>query len=574
MSIHVLLEAALRSLIMGAIIFTALRLLRIHQVRAHRTAWLLALAGALAMPLLTGAQIGPRVLPAFATVAPPQTAGPPTAPFIAHSKARTAGLEHRPVGDRDGARATPVVTKVVSLAVIGYCLVAAVLLLRLGVGAGFALRLRNHAKRVIFAFDPQLDVRISTRISTPVTIASSVLLPGSHSSWDAPTLRIVLAHERAHVRQADFNVHMLARLHCAIFWFSPFSWWLQRQLSELGEALSDRAAVEQADNRASYAEILLAFAARASWPLAGIGMAGTGNLTPRIERLLSDRRFERSFAGKEHLRLIAAGVVVAAIMVSTSMARVSVQSHTTRTVTESAADMATDTSTDIDVQTEAGTAAHDEEILAIRTGNSRITINNGKRLPVQTGDYIYFQHDGKPYLIQDPDVLAHAHVLLLPMEELARKERELGDRQALLGAQLRSLSEPRRTAKLKVETPDFKRQMAEIASEMKQMNLAEMPAKIDHEALANLQSHLGEIQALVGELQSELGMQESAIGEQQDELGEQQGQLGEQQALLGEQRQKLLEDVQRQLRPLIEKAIREGKGKRLGSVNLQIRPYA
>ena len=63
MSTHLLLEAAVRSLVMGAIILVALRLLRIEQVRARRTAWLLALAGALAMPALVAAQIGPRLLP-------------------------------------------------------------------------------------------------------------------------------------------------------------------------------------------------------------------------------------------------------------------------------------------------------------------------------------------------------------------------------------------------------------------------------------------------------------------------------------------------------------------------------
>jgi F0F1-type ATP synthase membrane subunit b/b' len=36
--------------------------------------------------------------------------------------------------------------------------------------------------------------------------------------------------------------------------------------------------------------------------------------------------------------------------------------------------------------------------------------------------------------------------------------------------------------------------------------------------------------------------------------------LGEQQALLGEQQRKIIEDVRRQLQPIIEQAIREGKG--------------
>ena len=74
MSTHLLLEAAARSLVMGAIILVALRLMRIEQVRARRTAWLLALAGALAMPFLVNAQIGPR------RTGRPSTANSPTIP--------------------------------------------------------------------------------------------------------------------------------------------------------------------------------------------------------------------------------------------------------------------------------------------------------------------------------------------------------------------------------------------------------------------------------------------------------------------------------------------------------------
>jgi len=51
------------------------------------------------------------------------------------------------------------------------------------------------------------------------------------------------------------------------------------------------------------------------------------------------------------------------------------------------------------------------------------------------------------------------------------------------------------------------------------------------------------------------------FGEQMSKLGEQQGKLGEQEAMLGEQQRKIIEDVRRQLKPLIEQAIREGKGK-------------
>jgi beta-lactamase regulating signal transducer with metallopeptidase domain len=611
MSTHLLLEAAVRSLVMGAMILAALRLLRIDQVRARRTAWLLALIGALTMPVLVGAQIGPRLLPEIAA-AKPQATLYRDGPYIgaaASSASRDAAAQDAPrfndgrnasaagvQGARDAEGAQPS-NIVLTLAVFGYCAVAAVLSLRLCAGVGFALRLRNQAERVVFPFDPELDVRSSSRIATPVTIGSSVLLPSGYVSWDEATLRIVLSHERAHVRQADFYVHALAGLHCALFWFNPFSWWLQRQLSELGEALSDCAAVEQAESRASYAETLLAFATRARWPLTGVAMASTSNLTPRIERLLSDKGFERSFAVRHRLPYVAAGVVIMAMVASTSMTRVhaspsngplnainvaintnlsdsiaaQVSNSISANISNSSAGSARDAraakkdakKADADRSAEHDEAGEpfEEGIMAIVTDHSRMMFDSGNMLPHQSGDYIYFQHDGKPYLIQDPEVIAHAQQLLAPMKDLKEKQKELRQQQSMLGAQQHMLLAQQRV--VKIDTPEFKRQMADLQNMIKQMNLQDLSAQIDRNALAEVQAHLGEIQAAVGRMQAEMFKQQFHFGAEQGEFGEQQGRLGEQQAQLAEQQRKIVEDVRRQLKPIIEQAIREGKGKAL-----------
>jgi beta-lactamase regulating signal transducer with metallopeptidase domain len=619
MNTHLLLEAAVRSLVMGAIILVALRLMRIEQVRARRTAWLLALVGALAMPIMVAAHIGPRLLPEIAltkvSAAQPKT----VASYADHRDSlaeRSAGMAHyMPARNESAAQIGKNVDEgqfagtVLSLAVFGYCVVAAVLTLRLCAGVGFALRLRNQAQRVIFLFDPNLDVRTSARFSTPVTIGSSVLLPSNYTSWDGATLRIVLSHERAHVRQKDFYIHALAGLHCALFWFNPFSWWLQRQLSELGEALSDCAAVGQAESRTSYAEILLAFASRSPWPLTSVAMASANNLTPRIERLLNDRGFERSFAPKQRLPFIAAGVVALAMFASTSMVRATDTSPPDPPAVPNApvapnpppavpnipampptpappatfsapVPAATDArsskkpvrvrklaNSDFNSVAEAGNedtvVEQDEEgVLAIHSGHSHMMFDSGDGLPSRNGDYIYFQHKGKPYLIQDPQIIAKAQALLAPMKELGEKQKLLGEQQAQLGQQQRMLGSKQRTIKL-VETPEFKIQMAELQKKIKELDLPRLTAQIDQRALAEVQAHLGEIQARVGELQFEFGAQQGELGEQQGKLGEQQGKLGEQQALLGEQQRKIAEDARRQLQPLIEQAIREGKGKPL-----------
>jgi hypothetical protein len=485
---------------------------------------------------------------------------------------------------------------VLTLAVFGYCAVAAVLSLRLCAGVGFALRLRNQAERVVFPFDPELDVRSSSRIATPVTIGSSVLLPSGYVSWDEATLRIVLTHERAHVRQADFYVHALAGLHCALFWFNPFSWWLQRQLADLGEALSDCAAVEQAESRASYAETLLTFATRARWPLTGVAMASAGNLAPRIERLLSDKGFERSFAVRHRLPYVAAGVVIMAMVASTSMTRVhaspsngplnainvaintnlsdsiaaQVSNSISANISNSVASNARAAKKDAKKAEADRAAQHDEAsepfeegVMAIVTDHSRMMFDTGNMLPHQSGDYIYFQHGGKPYLIQDPEVIAHAQQLLAPMKDVREKQNELRQQQAMLGAQQHMLVAQQRV--VKIDTPEFKRQMADLQNMIKQMNLQDLSAQIDRNALAEVQAHLGEIQAAVGRMQAEMFKQQFHFGAEQGELGEQQGRLGEQQAQLAEQQRKIVEDVRRQLKPIVEQAIREGKGKALES---------
>jgi beta-lactamase regulating signal transducer with metallopeptidase domain len=325
-----LLEAAIRTLIMGSITFLALQALRIEQVRARRTAWLLALGGALLMPLLVAAHIGPRILPELKRTEP--------AVFSVESGLAAATTAYQAMPTSDSAR--PSVIAVVDadakrphkmsaagVALNLYIVIATLLLLRLSMGLAMAMRLKRRAQRIDarrlnMPVAANADVRVSAQLANPVTITSSILLPLNYLHWDAATLRIVLSHEFAHVRQKDFYVQLLAGLHCALFWFNPFSWWLQRQLADLGEALSDHAASQQADSRASYAEILLSFATGAQPPFSAVAMARGSNLAPRIERLLSDHGFERSFSGKPRLPLVAAGVVIMALLASTAVKRV------------------------------------------------------------------------------------------------------------------------------------------------------------------------------------------------------------------------------------------------------------
>jgi beta-lactamase regulating signal transducer with metallopeptidase domain len=211
-----------------------------------------------------------------------------------------------------------------------YLGVTAVLLLRLAVGLVVTIRLWLNAKPVSTRELPEVaagvSLRASTQVCSPLTVGSVVLLPADYKTWDREKLRIVLAHERSHIYQCDFYLQLLAGLYAAVVWFSPLGWWLKRELAELGEAISDRAGIEEARSRASYAQILLEFAAAPRSAMLGVAMARRGSLSRRIERLLNDHAFRQCFAGRKRA-LLAVALVPMAFLAATAVVRVEAASQ-------------------------------------------------------------------------------------------------------------------------------------------------------------------------------------------------------------------------------------------------------
>ncbi len=232
--------------------------------------------------------------------------------------AQTESLPPRAVAP---ARAALSLSKIILLL---YLAVAGVFLIRLAWGLIAALGLWHRATPItgeLLTVSASVDLRCSSEVSSPVTICSAIVLPADYATWDSEKLRVVLAHERSHIRQRDFYLQLLAGVYAAVVWFSPLGWWLKRKLSDLAEAISDRAGLEEAADRASYAQILLEFAAAPRPTLIGVAMARNGSLSRRIERLLNDVSFRQAFAGSS--RALAAVLVVPVVLFAvTALVRV------------------------------------------------------------------------------------------------------------------------------------------------------------------------------------------------------------------------------------------------------------
>lgn len=156
------------------------------------------------------------------------------------------------------------------------------------------------------------DVRISAALRGPCVAGvwrPVLLVPETARAWNAEEWRMVLAHERQHLRQRDLPAAALLRLACTFYWWHPLAHWLRRQCHLESEALCDRAVLAQGRAARPYVEFLLALSSRTVPPLAA-AMARPSRLRQRLERLLA------APAGKEAQRgpsLLAFALVLAAL---------------------------------------------------------------------------------------------------------------------------------------------------------------------------------------------------------------------------------------------------------------------
>jgi beta-lactamase regulating signal transducer with metallopeptidase domain/DUF4097 and DUF4098 domain-containing protein YvlB len=357
-------DAALRSLALAIGVWVILRLFRVRNVLALKCAWTLVLAAAFLMPLLLPiASRLPRatlVLPAFMHRVAPATPAPlseqrvapqasqPAVPPTPHRSAKSAV----PAGTRPHHNGSPAAVPadssvlpaeevhapsvpafqavtVLDAAALLYLGISGLLLARLVYGLIRAFLLWRSAQPVSAELIAAhgLRLRASAAVSSPVTIGFSVVLPADYMAWDSEKLRIVLAHERSHIRQGDFYLQALAGLYAAIVWFSPLGWWLKRQLSDLAEAISDRSGLEEAASLASYAQILLEFAAAPHLTEIGVAMARSSNLSHRIERLFNEGAFRQAFTASRRT-LVTALLVPVVLFAAATFVRVTAAAQT------------------------------------------------------------------------------------------------------------------------------------------------------------------------------------------------------------------------------------------------------
>ena len=156
------------------------------------------------------------------------------------------------------------------------------------------------------------DVRLlsSARGSVPMTWGvrrPRVLLPVSATGWSDERLRVVLAHELAHVRRGDWLVQMAAELACALYWMHPLFWVARHQLRRESELAADDVVLSLGIDGSDYATHLLDIVRTTRAPLSWsptVAMARPSHLGRRFAALLSAGQNRRGVTWRRALAVV------------------------------------------------------------------------------------------------------------------------------------------------------------------------------------------------------------------------------------------------------------------------------
>ncbi len=239
-----------------------------HHAASRYTVWLTALAGLVAVPLITAFHP-----PYAATIFPAVVAQTNAATTIVTQRAADAGGPWLTILWALGALFC------IGRLLLSYARIAAVL--------------RESRP----ALDLGHDVRVSDSLTVPIAAGFRhpvVILPTA-AVRDLPSadLRAILAHERAHIRRGDLVTNLLQRLVEAALFFNPWAYVIGRQLVDEREAACDDwavAATGAADRYAAYlAELALAARGTRTPLLTPSALGSKRLLLGRIARLLSGK---------------------------------------------------------------------------------------------------------------------------------------------------------------------------------------------------------------------------------------------------------------------------------------------
>jgi TonB family protein len=177
-------------------------------------------------------------------------------------------------------------------------------------------RLRKNAHEAAWTVASRPRILESDRIDLPITfglIRPVILFPSAAADWPSERLRLVLAHELAHIQRFDCLTQLIVEAVCAIYWFHPLVWLAASQFRKERERACDDAVLNQGAKSSDYAEHLLAVvkSIRTKGAPAMALSINSHDLQERLKAILKQDINRRAATAKLAIAaVLAAGIIV------------------------------------------------------------------------------------------------------------------------------------------------------------------------------------------------------------------------------------------------------------------------
>ena len=274
--------------------------LRRQPAALRHLVWTVAILSALVLPALAS------LLPAWHSTALGNAsrlwAPTPTVPD-------SAAFQPVPTTIVDAVAASPTLGKVADVFLLIWFAGFVFVLFRLVLGLFLLARISSRAvpltqqswidhvseRSRALGIDHPVRILLSTNArSMPLTwgiFRPPILLPAGAAQWSEDRLRIVFAHELAHITRRDWLWQVLAELSCAVYWFHPLSWLAAARLRRESECACDDSVLNSGIEPSQYANQLLELAKSLNpstgvWS-AALAFARRSNLERRFSAMLN-----------------------------------------------------------------------------------------------------------------------------------------------------------------------------------------------------------------------------------------------------------------------------------------------
>lgn len=443
-----------------------------------------------------------------------------------------------------------------------------------------------------------------------------VLLPTAWCGWNTWELRAVLAHEVSHVARRDSLVQRLSLTHCTIFWFSPLAWWLKEHLAELAEEASDEAALAGGVKPTRYAEVVFAFCAaletsrnRITWSEMSIAKAGKAK--KRMERILAwrgtmSKQLKKSLVGPLVAVAAAFTVFTASVRPSSAGSRVRTSEQTPQAAHEQLGPKQSNTvallsrpggrrlattthlnrgklnesgqvqmvpalqSSGLNEQTQESTRPKTKvygnhywtgpRFVIISKNSESITmfgsqedLEHARLLRARISeDFIWFEHEGRSYIIRDQATIDRARKLWQPEEDLNQKQSEIGEH--LVALQKEEEDFARKWQNSRSDVPDMTVKLQKLQDDMKELSANGGTV----EQISDLWKEIRDLQRRVEEVLMDALRKRSEMQGSQVEFGRKRQGLEQQSEELNSQKSELLRQRSIEMRRLLVEAVDRG----------------